>query len=461
MKKFLIILTFLFVSIFAYSDSAISYSKSVNIDFDVRVMMGLTKIEEKDNPKYKKFLNYIDENLVKKGEVKYSHKVNMDKKVVEFFSEKGEFLLAENLPKEFLDIVDRSIRVAENKEEIKKIIKNIYEDPYTYVSISKYKENLILFTEENMVNRGKIKNTISVVLKRELTDNEKNELIYLKDNNNDEFFNKYRTYIDSETTKTYINDKLELFQEIKSLTETTILYKKNEVSFFVNIQDERQLEDVIDIPKVKKIISSDVGLYKKIFNLSPEKAVFKLPSIVREEDREYIKNLLESLDKPKIMSSSYSSLNYEGFEIANYHLNCYNSFTHNFYNEKGVYSVASPENIFANNDDYIYLKDKKKLIIPMYVYPNLMLMEYCPHKDVKGRCKYNYNCKLPSTAITNEQKDKFLFEKFLDCKVAILPDKAYTLSKKQVQKYVEQGYYNFLIELKGESFRDIEKIVEL
>ena len=221
MKKILIILTFLFVSIFTYS---------ADIDFDIRVMMGLTKIKEKDNPKYKKFLNYIDENLAKKGEVKYSHKVNIDRKVVDFFSEKGEILLTENLPKEFLDIVDRSIRVAENKEEIKKIIKNIYEDPYTHVSISKYKENLILFTEENMVNRGKIKNTISVVLKRELTDNEKNELIYLKDNNNDEFFQKYRTYIDIETTKTYINDKLELFQEIKGLTETIILYRKNEVS---------------------------------------------------------------------------------------------------------------------------------------------------------------------------------------------------------------------------------------
>ena len=221
MKKFLIILIFLFISIFSYS---------ADIDFNIRVMMGLTKIEEKDNPKYKKFLNYIDENLAKKGEVKYSHKLNMDKKVVEFFSEKGELLLTENLPKEFLDIIDNSIRVAVNKEEIKKTIKNIYEDPYTYVSISKYKENLILFTEEDMVNRGKIKNTISVVLKRELTDNEKNELIYLKDNNNDEFFQKYRTYIDIETTKTYINDKLELFQEIKGLTETIILYRKNEVS---------------------------------------------------------------------------------------------------------------------------------------------------------------------------------------------------------------------------------------
>ena len=244
MKKFLIILTFLFVSIFAYSDSAFSYSKSVNIDFDVRVMMGLTKIEENDNPKYKKFLNYIDENLVKKGEVKYSHKVNMDKKVVEFFSEKGEFLLAENLPKEFLDIVDRSIRVAENKEEIKKTIKNIYEDPYTHVSISKYKENLILFTEENMVNRGKIKNTISVVLKRELTDNEKNELIYLKNNDNDEFFKKYRTYLESETTKTYINDKLELFQEIKGLTETTILYKNETSKVVIEYTDSSHLSSV-------------------------------------------------------------------------------------------------------------------------------------------------------------------------------------------------------------------------
>ncbi len=245
MKKFLIILTFLFVSIFAYSDSAISYSKSVNIDFDVRVMMGLTKIEENDNPKYKKFLDYIDENLAKKGEVKYSHKLNMDKKVVEFFSERGELLLTENLPKEFLDIVDRSIRVAENKEEIKKTIKNIYEDPYTYVSISKYKENLILFTEENMVNRGKIKNTISVVLKRELTDNEKNELIYLKNNDNDEFFNKYRTYIDSETTKTYINDKLELFQEIKGLNEITILYKNEISKVVIEYSDNSRINSVV------------------------------------------------------------------------------------------------------------------------------------------------------------------------------------------------------------------------
>lgn len=256
MKKILIILIFLFVSIFSYS---------ADIDFNIRVMMGLTKIEEKDNPKYKKFLNYIDENLAKKGEVKYSHKVNIDRKVVKFFSEKGEILLTENLPKEFLDIVDNSIKVAVNKEEIKKTIKNIYEDPYTHVSISKYKENLILFTEEDMVNRGKIKYTMSVVLKRELTDNEKNELIYLKDNNDDEFFKKYRTYLDSETTKTYINDKLKLFQEIKGLTETTILYKKNEVSkVIVEYSDNNRINSVVRSYKNDRLLKETFIKNKKI-----------------------------------------------------------------------------------------------------------------------------------------------------------------------------------------------------
>lgn len=253
MKKILIILTFLFISIFSYS---------ADIDFNIRVMMGLTKIEEKDNPKYKKFLNYIDENLAKKGEVKYSHKVNIDRKVVKFFSEKGEILLTENLPKEFLDIVDNSIKVAVNKEEIKKTIKNIYEDPYTHVSISKYKENLILFTEQNMVNRGKIKNTMSVVLKRELTDNEKNELIYLKDNNDDEFFKKYRTYLDSETTKTYINDKLELFQEIKGLTETTILYKVSKV--IVEYSDNNRINSVVKSYKNDRLLKETFVKNKKI-----------------------------------------------------------------------------------------------------------------------------------------------------------------------------------------------------
>ena len=281
MKKILVLLIFLFVSIFTYSDSAFSYSKSVNIDFDIGIMMGLTKVEKNNNQRYKKFLNYIDENLAKKNEVKYSHKLNMDKRVVEFFSEKGDILLTENLPKEFLDIIDNSIRVAVNKEEIKKTIKNIYEDPYTYVSISKYKENLILFTEENMVNRGKIKNTISVILKRELTDDEKNDLIYLKDNNSDDFFKKYRTYLESETTKIYTNDKLELFHEIRGLTDTAILYGKNEV-----LKEVLEYTDASCLDAVAKEYKNDKLL---------KETIYKNKEIVLEKEYYYNEKLAREI----------------------------------------------------------------------------------------------------------------------------------------------------------------------
>ena len=272
MRKILIILIFLFISIFSYS---------TDVDFDIRVMMGLTKIEEKDNPKYKKFLNYIDENLAKKGEVKYSHKINMGRKGVEFYSEKGEILFTENLPKEFLDIVDNSIKIAENKEEIKKTIKNIYEDPYIYVTISKYRESLILFTEENIVNRGKIKKIMSVVLKRELTDDEKNDLIYLKDNNSDDFFKKYRTYLESETTKIYTNDKLELFHEIRGLTDTAILYGKNEV-----LKEVLEYTDASCLDAVAKEYKNDKLL---------KETIYKNKEIVLEKEYYYNEKLAREI----------------------------------------------------------------------------------------------------------------------------------------------------------------------
>ena len=272
MRKILIILTFLFISIFSYS---------TDVDFDIRVMMGLTKIEEKDNPKYKNFLNYIDENLAKKGEVKYSHKINMGRKGVEFYSEKGEILLTENLPKEFLDIVDNSIIIAENKEEIKKNIKNIYEDPYINVTINKYGKSLILFTEENIVNRAKIKKIMSVVLKRELTNDEKNDLIYLKDNNSDDFFKKYRTYLGSETTKIYTNDKLELFHEIRGLTDTAILYGKNEV-----VKEVLEYTDASYLDAVAKEYKND-KLLKEI--------IYKNKEIVLEKEYYYNEKLAREI----------------------------------------------------------------------------------------------------------------------------------------------------------------------
>ena len=106
---------------------------------------------------------------------------------------------------------------------------------------------------------------MSVVLKRELTDDEKNDLIYLKDNNSDDFFKKYRTYLESETTKIYTNDKLELFHEIRGLTDTAILYGKNEVlKEVLEYTDASRLDAVAKEYKNDKLLKETIYKNKEI-----------------------------------------------------------------------------------------------------------------------------------------------------------------------------------------------------
>ncbi|EGQ77171.1 hypothetical protein HMPREF9094_2539 [Fusobacterium animalis ATCC 51191] len=105
-------------------------------------------------------------------------------------------------------------------------------------------------------------------------------MIYLKDNNDDQFFKKYRTYLDSETIKTYINDKLELFQEIKALTETTILYKKNEVSkVIVEYSDNNRINSVVKSYKNDRLLKETFIKNKKIVL---EKEYYTSGKLVRE-----------------------------------------------------------------------------------------------------------------------------------------------------------------------------------
>ena len=234
---------------------------------------------------------------------------------------------------------------------------------------------------------------------------------------------------------------------------------KSDLSVFVYITSENQLDYIKPyINNIQSIISSDINLYKKIYEFYPDKAVYQLPSIIRQNDFINISNLKDSLNTPRIMFSSYSFMKDKSAYIANYHMNIYNSLSHKYYNSQNIYTVASPENIFANSDEYKYLNDKSKTIIPIYIYPHLMLSEFCPHKDELGKCIYDYKCKLPNTAIINEQGDRFLFEKFLNCKTSIIYEKPYFLNKSQIIKYIEQGYTNFMIELKNENKKSVDTI---
>ena len=283
MKKFLIILTFIFCSLLGFADNVNVGvriplgEQKVELDFNVKLLLGMIKAE--NNPKYKKLLDYIDENLTKKGEVKYSANISLKRASSEVFSENGELLYEEKLPKEFTELLNHSMSVVDNKKETK----NFFEEMYgkaTYVLITKNNGKLKLFVEQNMgTNKEKMQVLTETVLKRELTENEKKELLILK---NYELLVKYKTYIESEISKIYVNNKLTMVQEFKNLTETSIVYIKNNESIKKEIKytdntlsngtmksykNDKLMEEIIfenSMPKLQKMYYDNGNLAVEI-----------------------------------------------------------------------------------------------------------------------------------------------------------------------------------------------------
>ena len=232
MKRIFIVFTFIFISLLSFSDNTNTGitimpldEQKVELDFNVKLLLGMIKTE--NNPKYKKLLDYIDENLAKKGEVKYSANISLKKASTEVFSENGELLYEEKLPEEFMNILNYSLATADDKAKVKKFIKGSYEKP-AYMIISKNNGKPKIFIERSMEpDEHKIKTTTEVTLKRGLTEAEKKELLSLK---NDKLITKYKSYVDSEISKAYTDNNLTMVQEFKNLTETSIVYIKNNES---------------------------------------------------------------------------------------------------------------------------------------------------------------------------------------------------------------------------------------
>ena len=238
MKKIFIVLTFVFISLLTFADNTNTEitmmsldEQTIELDFNVKLLLGMIKAE--NNPKYKKLLDYIDDNLVKKGEVKYSANINLKKASSEVFSESGELLYEEKLPEEFMDLLNYSLVTADDREKTKKFIKGLYENT-AYMLISKNNGKPKIYMERAMgpIEKG-IKMTEEVILKRELTEAEKKELLSLE---NDKLIEKYKSYIESEISKGYQNNKVVMAKEFKNLTETAVMYDKDNSSVKMEIK---------------------------------------------------------------------------------------------------------------------------------------------------------------------------------------------------------------------------------
>ncbi|WP_315322631.1 toxin-antitoxin system YwqK family antitoxin [Fusobacterium pseudoperiodonticum] len=239
MKKILIVLTFIFISLLSFADNTNVGvriplgEEKVELDPSIKMLMGLTKVE--NDPKYKKLVNYVDDNLAKKGIVKYYGAINLKKGAMEVFSENGTLLDEEKLPDEFMTMVSLPLNFEEGKEKekVKKMLKEAYENP-TYVTISKNNGKPKIYIEKSMgPAEEKIKIIDEVILKRELTEAEKKELLSLE---NDKLIEKYKSYIESEISKGYQNNKVVMAKEFKNLTETAVMYDKDNNSMKMEIK---------------------------------------------------------------------------------------------------------------------------------------------------------------------------------------------------------------------------------
>ena len=254
MKKIFIVLTFIFISLLTFADNVgietALKGTEVDLNFNVKLMMGLIKAE--NNPKYKKLLDYIDENLDKKGEVRYSTKINFKKVSIEYFSKNGELLYEEKLPEKYDDISNRILITANEDNEFRDFVKNSLENP-SYIVISKNNGKPKILIENNMKPENhSLKLTVEVILKRELTETEKKEMLSLE---NTKLLNKYKNYIESDISKSYIDNKLSMVIEKRNLTEFTIMYNENE-SFKQEIiyTDDTRLSGIIKSYQNKKLL---------------------------------------------------------------------------------------------------------------------------------------------------------------------------------------------------------------
>ena len=237
MKNIFIVLTFIFISLLSFADNTNVGvriplgEQKVELDPSLKMLMGLTKVE--NDPKYKKLVDYVEENLAKKGIVKYSAAINLKKGAMEIFSENGVLLSEEKLPDEFMTMISFPLNFEDDKEKVKKMLKEAYENP-AYVTISKNNGKPKIYMERTMgPAEEKIKIIDEVILKRELTEAEKKELLSLE---NDKLIEKYKSYIESEISKGYQNNKVVMAKEFKNLTETAVMYDKDNSSVKMEIK---------------------------------------------------------------------------------------------------------------------------------------------------------------------------------------------------------------------------------
>ena len=236
---------------------------------------------------------------------------------------------------------------------------------------------------------------------------------------------------------------------------------KKELKWSVLIHKQEQFEAAIKF-NVDRVYVHGYKLYSLLSKKYPNKNIYyALPPVIKQSDISIIDKMLKINPNIKVLHSSLGYIESQIFEnvVLDYPLNLLNSFSHNLMHKKSCETTITPEMIFSIGGSLDYIDDIQMVEMPVYLYPKLMITEYCPHKNDDGVCKYK-KCMLEHTQIISKQSDEYVLKKSINCKTILYPSKPKHININAVNNFIDKGFSKFRVELLNESYDETINILE-
>ena len=236
---------------------------------------------------------------------------------------------------------------------------------------------------------------------------------------------------------------------------------KKELKWSVLIHKQEQFEAAIKF-NVDRVYVHGYKLYSLLSKKYPNKNIYyALPPVIKQSDISIIDKMLKSNPNIKVLHSSLGYIESQIFEnvVLDYPLNLLNSFSHNLMHKKSCETTITPEMIFSIGGSLDYIDDMQMVEMPVYLYPKLMITEYCPHKNDDGVCKYK-KCMLEHTQIISKQSEEYVLKKSINCKTILYPSKPKHININAVNNFIDKGFSKFRVELLNESYDETINILE-
>ncbi|WP_417204252.1 peptidase U32 family protein [Acetoanaerobium sticklandii] len=236
---------------------------------------------------------------------------------------------------------------------------------------------------------------------------------------------------------------------------------KKELKWSVLIHKQEQFEAALKF-NVDRVYVHGYKLYSLLSKKYPNKNIYyALPPVIKQSDISIIDKILKSNPNIKVLHSSLGYIESQIFEnvVLDYPLNLLNSFSHNLMHKKSCETTITPEMIFSIGGSLDYIDDIQMVEMPVYLYPKLMITEYCPHKNDDGVCKYK-KCMLEHTQIISKQSDEYVLKKSINCKTILYPSKPKHININAVNNFIDKGFSKFRVELLNESYDETINILE-